>query len=268
VTALDRDVLAERLVAAERERRTVEPSAKSLPLDEIAAYEVQRAVVGCVQERERTRIAGYKLGLTSAAKQRQMSVDRPVYGTLLSSRFHSEGLALDLASLIHPRVEPEIAVVMRGDLRGPGVTRVEAARAIGDAFAAIEILDSRYANFAFTLPDVIADNTSAAYFSSTTSGVPAQSLDLRTLGVVFEKNGEVVATAAGAATMGDPLVAIAWLANRLAECGCSLQAGHIVLTGGLTDAIAVAAGDVVAVTIARLGSLRLRFMSSLKEGPT
>jgi len=263
VTALDRDVLAERLVAAERERRTVEPSAKSLPLDEIAAYEVQRAVVGCVQERERTRIAGYKLGLTSAAKQRQMSVDRPVYGTLLSSRFHSEGLALDLASLIHPRVEPEIAVVMRGDLRGPGVTRVEAARAIGDAFAAIEILDSRYANFAFTLPDVMA-----AYFSSTTSGVPAQSLDLRTLGVVFEKNGEVVATAAGAATMGDPLVAIAWLANRLAECGCSLQAGHIVLTGGLTDAIAVAAGDVVAVTIARLGSLRLRFMSSLKEGPT
>jgi 2-oxo-3-hexenedioate decarboxylase len=165
---------------------------------------------------------------------------------------------LPIASLIHPKAEPEIALVTSRDLRGPGVTAEQARAAIGSALVAMEIIDSRYKNFRFTLPDVVADNTSAARYVVSPYFVPAQGLDLRTLGVVFEKNGQVVTTAAGAAILGDPALGLAWLANKLAEHGESLPAGTFVGAGALTDAIAIAPGDVVRVTIAQLGSLTIR----------
>jgi 2-keto-4-pentenoate hydratase len=123
----------------------------------------------------------------------------------------------------------------------------------------MEIIDSRFKDFRFTFTDVIADNTSAARYAISTYRVPVADLDLRTLGVVFEKNGEVVATAAGAAILGDPAIGLAWLANALAERGEALTAGSLVMTGALTDAVAVAPGDVVRTEIARLGSLTIRF---------
>jgi 2-oxo-3-hexenedioate decarboxylase len=227
-------------------------------LDEKTAYAIQkRLVVGHVKD-EATRISGLKLGLTSVAKQKQMSVGEPIYGLLLASRMINEGEPLGVASLIHPKAEPEIAIVTNRALQGPGVTADQARAAIESASCAMEIIDSRYKNFRFTLTDVIADNTSAARHTISTFRVPVKGLDLRTLGVVFEKNGEVVSTAAGAAILGDPAVALAWLANKLAEHGESLPAGTVVMTGALTDAIAIAPGDVVRVTIAQLGTLSLR----------
>jgi 2-keto-4-pentenoate hydratase len=139
------------------------------------------------------------------------------------------------------------------------VTADEARAAIDSASVAIEIIDSRYRNFRFTFADVIADNTSAARFAIATVRVPAGGLDLRTLGAVLEKNGEVVTTAAGAAILGDPAIGLAWLANAMAEHGETLPAGSVVMTGALTDAIAVAPGDVVRASIAQLGSLSIRF---------
>jgi len=227
-------------------------------LDEKTAYAIQkRLVVGHVKD-EATRISGLKLGLTSVAKQKQMSVGEPIYGLLLASRMINEGEPLEVASLIHPKAEPEIAIVTNRALQGPGVTADQARAAIESASCAMEIIDSRYKNFRFTLTDVIADNTSAARHTISTFRVPVKGLDLRTLGVVFEKNGEVVSTAAGAAILGDPAVALAWLANKLAEHGESLPAGTVVMTGALTDAISIAPGDVVRVTIAQLGTLSLR----------
>lgn len=247
------------LFAAAKERREIEPLTDAWPdLDERTAYTIQQQLVEKQIGDERTRVAGLKLGLTSKAKQKQMSVAEPIYGVLLGSRMLGEGEPLAIASLIHPKAEPELAVVTDRELQGPNVTRDEAAAAIGFAMAAMEIIDSRYKNFRFTLPDVVADNTSAARYVVSSTRVPAKTLDLRTLGVVFEKNGEVVTTAAGAAILGDPALGIAWLANKLAEHGQTLPAGTLVGVGALTDAIAIAPGDVVTVTVATLGALTLR----------
>jgi 2-oxo-3-hexenedioate decarboxylase len=248
-----------KLMAAGDGRFEIEPLTDTWPeLDEHTAYAIQKRLVVGLIKGESTRISGLKLGLTSVAKQKQMSVGEPIYGLLMGSRMIDEGEPLKIASLIHPKAEPEIAIVTNHDLQGPGVTPEQARAAIESASCAMEIIDSRYKDFRFTLTDVIADNTSAARHTISAFRVPAKDLDLRTLGVVFEKNGEVVSTAAGAAILGDPAIGLAWLANKVAEHGESIPAGTVVMTGALTDAIAIAPGDVVRVSIARLGSLTLR----------
>lgn len=259
VAATDVDSALAELFAAAKENRETEPLTDAWPaLDEATAYAIQKKLVAKHTGDEATRVAGLKLGLTSKAKQKQMSVDEPIYGVLLASRMFGEGDPLEIASLIHPKAEPEIGIVTNRELRGPNVTADAARDAIESAFVAMEIIDSRYKNFRFTLTDVVADNTSAARFTMSTYRVPAKGLDLRTLGVVFEKNGEVVSTAAGAAILGDPAIGLAWLANKLAEHGEAIPAGTLVMTGALTDAVAIAPGDVVRTSIAELGSLSLR----------
>jgi 2-keto-4-pentenoate hydratase len=249
------------LAAAANERREIEPLTDTWPtLDERTAYEIQEALVATQIAGERTRLIGRKLGLTSVAKQKQMSVDRPIYGSLIASRAINDGEPVAMASLIHPKAEPEISIVTDRELKGPGVTADQARAAIASASCAIEIIDSRFRNFRFTYTDVIADNTSASRHAISTLRVPIDGLDLRTLGAVFEKNGQVVSTAAGAAILGDPAIGLAWLVNAMAEHDLALPAGSVVMTGALTDAIAVAPGDVVQVTIARLGSLSIRFV--------
>lgn len=227
-------------------------------LDERTAYALQKRLVVRHVKDESTHISGLKLGLTSVAKQKQMSVGEPIYGLLVASRMINESQPLEIASLIHPKAEPEIAITTNRDLQGPNVTADQARAAIETASCAMEIIDSRYKNFRFTFTDVIADNTSAARHTISSFRVPAKDLDLRTLGVVFEKNGEVISTAAGAAILGDPAIALAWLANKLAEHGESIPAGSVIMTGALTDAISIAPGDIVRVTVAQLGSLSLR----------
>ena len=249
------------LVAAANERREIEPLTDTwAALDERTAYEIQTALVAQHLADEKTRLIGRKLGLTSLAKQKQMKVERPIYGSLIASRAINDGEPVAVSSLIHPKAEPEIAIVTNRELAGPGVTADQARAAIASASAAIEIIDSRFRNFRFTFTDVIADNTSASRFAISTVRVPATGLDLRTLGAVFEKNGEVVSTAAGAAILGDPAIGVAWLVNAMADHGESLPAGSVVMTGALTDAIAVAPGDVVRITLAQLGSLSIRFV--------
>jgi 2-oxo-3-hexenedioate decarboxylase len=253
------DAAVEELLGAIRGRREIEQLSAAWPeLDEATAYEIQERLVARLAAGEGSHPAGIKLGLTSAVKQKQMNVDEPIYGVLLASRLVAEGEALPIASLIHPKAEPELALVLGAELRGPGVTKEQARAAIASACVAMEIIDSRFKDFRFTLVDVIADNTSAARHTISTFRVPAAGLDLRTLGAVFEKNGEVVATGAGGAILGDPALGVAWLANKLAAQGRSIPAGTTIMTGGLTDATALAPGDVVRTTIAGLGSLTLR----------
>jgi 2-keto-4-pentenoate hydratase len=185
-----------------------------------------------------------------------MKVDEPSYGWLLEGSRLPPGALLNTGELIQPRVEPEIAFLIGHDLAGTSVTTAQVLAATQSVMPAIDVLDSRYAGYNFTLPDVIADNASAARFT-VGDPVPLDGINLRTVGCVFSKNGEVVATAAGAAVLDHPLGALAWFVRKLASRGQGLPAGSLVLTGALTAAVAVSPGDVVTVEIDRIGAVTL-----------
>lgn len=205
------------------------------------------------------RVIGYKAGLTSHAKMRQMGVSDTVFGFLVDEYSVAEGSEIPVASLIHPKVEPEIAFVTRSELRGPGCHVGSVLAACDLVLPGIEVIDSRYRDFRFDLKSVVADNTSAARFAVGGRGAAVRDLDLRTLGVVLEKNGQPVALGAGAAVLGHPAAAVAMLVNHLGRRGQSLPAGSLVLSGGITEAVAVQAGDHVTLRVQHLGSVSLRF---------
>jgi 2-oxo-3-hexenedioate decarboxylase len=252
--AVDVPGLAARLADAERERRTIPQLSTSEPaLDLDAAYAVQ-------QHRFEARLAsgdtpiGFKLGLTSRAKQEAMGVAIPLWGRLSNSMLHSEFDPLLVSSLIHPRIEPEIAFLLERDVDGRTATPASVLAATKGLFAALEILDSRYDDFRFTLADVVADNASAARVVCGGALVPPASMNCQLEGMVLHCNGEVVATASGAAVSGHPAAAVAWLARIVG----SLPAGAIVLSGGLTAPVSLQQGTVVSAEFASLGSVTLR----------
>jgi len=252
---IDASSIAADLVVAERERKAIAPFSDAHPdLDLATAYAAQRQFVKARLDAGE-RIVGAKLGLTSRAKQQAMGVDAPLYGWVTSGMLAAYGEPVDLDRLIHPRVEPEIAFLLASDIAAPAtVTSVLAAT--GAVFAAIDVLDSRYENFRFTLPDVVADNASGAAFLLGPAARPlAEVVDLRLMGCVLRRNGEVVSTAAGAAAMGHPAAAVAWLANRLAEQGEWLRAGQLVFSGGLTAPVPLTAGSSVTAEFDGLGTV-------------
>jgi 2-oxo-3-hexenedioate decarboxylase len=244
--------LATRLSKAVADRQVITQLSIEHPeLDLATAYQVQRELRSAAGQ-----LAGWKLGVTSRAKQVQVGLSAPIFGFLPAAGAVDLGERLDTAQLIHPRCEPEIVFTLGRDLEGPHVTAAEVIAASSGVAVGIEVLDSRYADYKFTMTDVVADNTSAARYVVGTPVNP-QGIDLRLVGVVLEKNGTVVATASGAAALGHPAAAVAWLARRLAATGEGLRAGEVVLSGGLTAAVPVAPGDVVTASIDRLGSLEL-----------
>ena len=223
---------------------------------EDTAYEIQRAVVAHRVGRG-ARIVGSKLGLTSRAKQRQMGVAEPLHGRLTTDMVVDGAEPIDLDAYIHVRAEPEIGFVIGREVHAPAtVTSVLAATEY--LFAALELIDSRYDDFRFRHADVIADNASSAGFvMGSVTRAPGAIGDLRLLGAVLRRDGAVVATAAGAAALGHPAQAVAWLVDDLARRGESLEPGSIVLSGALTDAIELAAGTVVTADIAELGTAQV-----------
>lgn len=206
-----------------------------------------------------SQIAGYKAGLTSHAKMKQMGVTDPVFGFLVSEYIVPEGGEVKVSELIHPKIEPEICFVTKTELKGPGCSIANVLAASDVVLPGIEVIDSRYRDFKFDLKSVVADNTSAARFVVGGRAVDARSVDLRTTGVVLEKNGEVVALGAGAAVLGHPAAAVAMLVNHLGRRGKSLPAGSLVLSGGITEAVAVQAGDNVTLRVQGMGSVSVRF---------
>ena len=205
-------------------------------------------------------IVGLKAGLTSHAKMKQMGVTEPVFGFMADYYSVPEGGEVKVSELIHPKVEPEIAFVTKRALKGPGCHIGAVLAATDFLMPGIEVIDSRYRDFKFDLKSVVADNTSAARF--VVGGQPASpaSVDLRTVGVVLEKNGEPVALGAGAAVLGHPAAAIAALANNLGRRGMEIPAGTLILSGGVTEAVAVAPGDHVTLRVQGMGSTSLRFV--------
>jgi 2-oxo-3-hexenedioate decarboxylase len=220
------------------------------------AYAIQDELIA-LHEADGARVVGAKLGLTSRAKQVEMGIADPIRGWLTDRMVLPPGKPFEVASLGQPRAEPEIALIMGRDLDAADATAADVLPAIASVHAAVEILDSRYAGYKFTLPDVLADNASGGRFVIGPPVAPADIPDLGLLGCVFEQNGAVRAVAAGAATMGHPAAATAWLVRELSALGRGLRAGDIVLTGGLTAVAPLSAGDVVSATFDRLGSVRI-----------
>ena len=204
------------------------------------------------------RLTGYKGGLTSKAKMVQMGLETPVFGVLMGDTCVPDGDVVDMNQLIHPKVESEIAFVTARELSGD-VSIDEVLAATEFVLPAIEVIDSRFKDFKFDIQSVIADNTSAARYI--VGGAPRrpEGLDLRLLGVVMERNGEVVGTAAGAAVMGHPAASVVALVRWLADSGQALPAGSLVMTGGVTEAVAVHAGDHVTARVQDLGTVGVRF---------
>jgi 2-oxo-3-hexenedioate decarboxylase len=225
-------------------------------LDRDLAYAVQEAGVRLLVAAG-DRPIGFKLGLTSRAKQTQMGVDEPLYGELTEAMLLDVGQPLHTADHIQPRVEPEIAFLMGSELAGERVGAAQVLAATAAVAPAIEVIDSRYAGYSFTLPDVVADNASAARLVLGGVRHPVGGVDLRLVGCVLERNGRVHATAAGAAALGHPAAAVAWLVRALHRRGRGLAAGDVVLSGALTEDVPVARGDVVVARLDRLGTVEL-----------
>ena len=205
------------------------------------------------------KVVGLKAGLTSHAKMKQMGVETPVFGFLVDYFSVPDGGEIDTKALIHPKVEPEIAFVTKAPLKGPGCHIGAVLAATDFVIPAIEIIDSRYRDFKFDLKSVVADNCSSSRFVVGGAIANVADVDLRTIGIVLEKNGEPVAFGAGAAVLGHPAAAIAMLANMLGEKGEAIPAGTLILSGGITEAVTVAAGDSVTLRVQGLGSTSVRF---------
>ncbi|WP_301169670.1 2-keto-4-pentenoate hydratase [Brevibacillus nitrificans] len=245
------------LLSAEKERREVVKVTEKYPdLTFAEAYVIQEKLLER-KEQEGARRMGLKLGLTSKAKQEMMGVHEAIYGYLTDDMLVPEWKPLSTGQLIHPKAEPEMAFFIGEDLQGTGITAEDVLAVTRYVAAAIEVIDSRYLDFKFTLADVIADNCSSARFVVGSKWVSPVGLDLANLGVVMSKNGEVATVGAGAAVLGHPATSVAWAVNKLGEQGKGLRKGQIVLSGALTEAIAFEAGDHISVAVDRLGSVSL-----------
>jgi 2-oxopent-4-enoate hydratase len=204
-------------------------------------------------------IVGKKIGLTSKAMQDQFKIREPDYGMITNRMVIREGQPIPVSSLILPRLEPEIAFLLKEDLKGPGINVANVIEATEGVLPAFEVIDSRYKDWKITVKDSISDNASAASMILGGKLTPIKDIDLRLIGLVMEKNRAVVSTAAGAAVLGNPAESVAWLANKLTEYGITLKKGEFVMSGSLVSAVPVEAGASLRATFDRLGSVSVRF---------
>lgn len=257
---IDVQALSQALAEAESRRVPIDPLSARVPgLETQHAYQIQLAGIRARVARGR-RVVGKKIGLTSKAMQDLLGVHEPDYGHLLDDMLLMEGQPCPRAELLLPKVEGEVAFVLKSRLAGPAVNVADVLRATEGVMAALEIVDTRIKDWKIKLPDTVADNASSARFVVGSRLVPAGEVDLRRVGMYLEKNGQVVNSGAGVAVWGHPASAVAWLANKLGELGAALEPGEIVLSGAVTAAVDVQAGDVVEAHFDRLGSVGVRFV--------
>ncbi len=249
---MSKETAAAALRAAYR-KGAIAPLRGSLgPRDEAAAYAIQSINTNYWVGKGR-RIVGRKIGLTAKAVQAQLGVDQPDFGVLFDDMAIASGGVLKASQVLQAKAEAEVALVLAHDLNTPGATAQDVLDAAGYACAAIEIVDSRIADWKITFADTVADNGSSAFFVLGDRKVPLDGLDLYTCGMVLEVNGKIVSIGAGAACLGHPLEAAAWLARRLSGLGEGLRAGDVILTGALGPMVAIEPGDRIKAKIGGLG---------------
>lgn len=243
-------------------RVPIDPLTTTAPtLDVADAYAIQLANIERAVAQGRT-IAGHKVGLTSKAMQEMLGVDEPDFGVLLDDMVLADGAEVATDRLVQPRVEAEIAVRLARDLEGPGVTTEDALDALAVAIPALEIIDSRIADWKIRLVDTVADNGSSALVVLGGTETPIENLDLPGVEVAVEHNANVVERGTGAAVLGHPAACVAWLANKLSEFGQAVRAGQIIMPGALHRAFDVEAPDVVRARFTGLGDVTVHFVGS------
>ncbi|GHH52847.1 2-keto-4-pentenoate hydratase [Lentzea cavernae] len=247
---------AERLATAAREKVACAPVRDVI--GEAEAYAVQQHNIAA-RVAEGAVVVGRKIGLTSPAVRRQLGVDQPDFGVLLDDMAFKDGDVLPAGRLLQPKVEAEVAFVLKADLdEGPFDERKVAA-AVAYAQAALEVVDSRVEGWDITFADTVADNASSGLYVLGTEQKELSEVTPREVSGVLSVNGEERSTGTGADCMGDPLTALAWLAETAARLGDPLRAGDVVLSGALGPMVAVRAGDEVEATITGLGTVRATF---------
>lgn len=228
------------------------------PTDAAGAYAVQAINTRYWQAQGR-RIVGRKAGLTAEAVQKQLGVDQPDFGVLFDDMRIADGGNLDPARCIQAKAEAEIAFVLGADLPSADTTAEQVAAAVASVHAAIEIVDSRIADWKITFADTVADNGSSAFFVLSDQGLPLAGLDLEGAAMTMTVNGNVASTGIGSAALGNPLNAAAWLARTLAAGGDPLKAGDILLAGALGPMVVLTAGDEVRADVAGIGTCSFSF---------
>ena len=200
-----------------------------------------------------------KIGLTSVAVQKMLGVDEPDYGHLLDSMVVENGGTIDTKTMLLPKIEGEIAFVLKKDLKGPNVTAVDVIQATDYVLPALEIVDSRVQDWKIKLQDTVADNASSGLYVLGGKPTKLEDIDLELLGMVLSQNGEMVNTGVGAAALGNPATCVAWLANRLADYDISLKAGEVILSGALSGMVVAKSGDSFTARFAHLGQVSVNF---------
>ncbi|MEJ1962710.1 MAG: 2-oxopent-4-enoate hydratase [Gammaproteobacteria bacterium] len=240
-------------------RRPVAPlTSRYADIEVDDAYRIQRHMVGR-RLAAGEKIVGKKVGLTSKAVQQMLGVMQPDFGQLLSGMIADEVGAVPFDSLIQPKAEGEIAFLLKRDLCGPHVTNAEVLAATEGVMACFEIVDSRIEDWRIRIEDTVADNASSGVFVLGSALVDPRKVDLTLCGMVLERNGERVATGAGAAALGSPVNAVTWLANALGRFEVPLRAGEVILSGSLAAMIPVKRGDRFRLRIGGIGDCSVAF---------
>jgi 2-keto-4-pentenoate hydratase len=265
VDELRRHELADRLFVAQRASAQVEPFSNTVPGFNIEdAYQVQlinvarRVAAGAM-------VRGHKVGLSAKVMQQMLGVHEPDYGHLLDDMFVDDGDTISMSELCQPKAEIEVAFVLGAALQGPGVTPADVIRATEFVLPSIEIVDSRVQDWRITICDTIADNASSAAVVLGARPTRLTDVDPSLIGAVLRKNGEVVETGCSGAVLGNPVTAVAWLANKVAQFGVRLEPGQVVLPGSCTRMVEVVAGDVIRAEFDVLGSVSVRFESGVSQ---
>jgi len=252
--------LAEMLWSAERDRSEIRRITLDHPdLDTGDAYRILDELVALKQGAGQLPV-GYKLGYTSEAMRRQMGVHEPSYGVLFDTMMMKSGANLAMNELIHPKVEAEIAFILKKDVKGPDITADAVLAATDCVLPALEVVDSRYIDYKFTSVDVIADNNSAARVILGGKRFDPDAVDLKAVRVNLWCNGQLTEKGVGTDVLGHPAEAVAWLANFLAGRGKYLAQGHIVISGGMTQAVDLERGDEVHTCFGELGEVNFSVM--------
>lgn len=256
-----RQEAADRLLEAERGLAPIDPLTQLYPgITAADAYDVQLRGIKSKLASGGCAVSGKKIGLTSKALQLQLGITTPDYGHLLDVAFVQDHGEIRRSELIQPRVEPEIAFVLEKALRGPGINVAQVLAATRYVTPAFEIIDSRVKDWKIKFEDTVADNGSTARYVLGSERRAVDEVDPRLMGMVFKKNGEDVGNSAGAAALGNPAAAVAWLANALADYDIGLEADEVILPGALTKAFDAAAGDSFSASYDGLGSVNVRFI--------
>ena len=253
---LGKQEIAAMLLAAQQNAVPVpEQYRQSFTLEE--AYAVQDCI-RAAKESQGIRVVGKKIGFTSRGMRERFNIDIPDYGCLFSDQVYAQGVPIQTAQFVKPHVEGEIAFLLKKDLVGPGVTVADVYDATRGVMACLEFVDFRW-GFASSFYDSVADNAACGGFLLGSKILSLQGLDLRYIAMFMQKNGSLLRSGAGVEVMGDPVNAVAWLANKLAEHGNCLKAGEVVLSGAIVAAEPVVAGDAMTVCFSELGTIEVAF---------